>query len=384
MENSTKLTIVYLMEILRQRTDRAHRLTQQELVDVMRKEYGIECERKSVSRNINALISAGYPIQYRQGYFWEHESDEEASGPVLRPRPAGERAAEELAAANAQQRAELRALAHEAQISELESKLLKAEANISVSETRAKAEEARAKAAKQRAAVLEEKLQELESRVRGPISTLRHYTDLCGEAAITPDYFESFVKPADAAIDNGRQLSFYYNSFDHHKNLVPITEERYLVNPYHIFEDHHRLFLLCSHASNPQQLVYLKFRRMSDVRAEASAALPFDQVQPGFSPKQHFPGSAAERLYMLSGDPQVITMRVDAGLLCEVIDWFGSEVEIKPSLTKKYMVITLRANPSAMIFWAMQYGGLVEIQQPQFLRQAVADALDDAIALYSK
>ena len=60
--NNKKLSIIYILEILKEHSDEKHPLTQNEILKKLNDIYGMECERKSVGANIENLIEAGYDI----------------------------------------------------------------------------------------------------------------------------------------------------------------------------------------------------------------------------------------------------------------------------------------------------------------------------------
>ena len=55
-----KSLILYVLKILETETDERHPMTQTELTSVIAS--AMPCDRKTVGRNINALIDMGYPI----------------------------------------------------------------------------------------------------------------------------------------------------------------------------------------------------------------------------------------------------------------------------------------------------------------------------------
>ena len=55
-----KPLILYVLKILETETDERHPMTQTELTSVIAS--AMPCDRKTVGRNINALIGMGYPI----------------------------------------------------------------------------------------------------------------------------------------------------------------------------------------------------------------------------------------------------------------------------------------------------------------------------------
>ena len=66
-ENTKKLSILYLLKVLREETDENHPLTQQELAQRIENISGIVCERKSIASNTSNLIDSGVEIQKADG-----------------------------------------------------------------------------------------------------------------------------------------------------------------------------------------------------------------------------------------------------------------------------------------------------------------------------
>ena len=57
---------LYILEILRKRTDEQHTLNQKDIIDRLRIDYGLEIERKAVRTNMERLVEMGYPIQFTE------------------------------------------------------------------------------------------------------------------------------------------------------------------------------------------------------------------------------------------------------------------------------------------------------------------------------
>ena len=57
-----KLLILRILEILTEYSDSEHKLRQGDIMNLLRLNYGIECERKAVARNVEYLQDAGYDI----------------------------------------------------------------------------------------------------------------------------------------------------------------------------------------------------------------------------------------------------------------------------------------------------------------------------------
>ena len=59
-----KKLIMNILEILRIYSDVNHPLTQKDIIDILERDYSIIADRKSVQRNIKALMEFGYEIEY--------------------------------------------------------------------------------------------------------------------------------------------------------------------------------------------------------------------------------------------------------------------------------------------------------------------------------
>ena len=67
--NIKKLYILYILNVLKKYSDYEHRLTQKDIISHIRSDYGVECERKAIARNIGDLIDFGYDIEQDGGYY---------------------------------------------------------------------------------------------------------------------------------------------------------------------------------------------------------------------------------------------------------------------------------------------------------------------------
>ena len=76
-EKQSKNTLILdILQILEKYSDVNHRLTQNDIISLLKSEFDMDVERKSIVRNINNLIEAGYDISY----------DEKSNGIDLRGR----------------------------------------------------------------------------------------------------------------------------------------------------------------------------------------------------------------------------------------------------------------------------------------------------------
>ena len=62
LPSNKKLSILYILEVLKEYSDSEHLLTQEEIINKIYSNYGLELERKSISSNIDSLMDFGYDI----------------------------------------------------------------------------------------------------------------------------------------------------------------------------------------------------------------------------------------------------------------------------------------------------------------------------------
>lgn len=70
---SYKQTSHAVLNALKKYTDENHRIKQQDIIDLVKQETGQVHVRKSIRKDLNELIAAGYPIHYEKGWYYEHE-----------------------------------------------------------------------------------------------------------------------------------------------------------------------------------------------------------------------------------------------------------------------------------------------------------------------
>ena len=63
-----KMLNMLILEILQKYSDEDHSLTQQEIIRLLDKNYGMECDRRSVKSNVLSLREMGYDISMEKGY----------------------------------------------------------------------------------------------------------------------------------------------------------------------------------------------------------------------------------------------------------------------------------------------------------------------------
>ncbi len=313
-----------ILEVLEQYTDRDHRLTQQEIVDLLEKNYGVPCTRQTVKNNLMLLGEMGYEISMEGGICLMSRQFENA---------------------------ELRMLID----SVLFSRTLSGE----------------------EAERLIKKLTAFGNKYfHAKVKHVCHLPKLIHSD--NTDVLQNLDVLNDA-IEQGRKVRFTYNSYGKDFQLHPRRKKPYIVNPYQMVANQGRYYLLCSYDTSNRlshyRLDYMTKLEMLDEKVKSMDQME-DFVQ-GYSLPKHM----AEHIYMFSGPSVQVKMRVSEHMIGALIDWFGKKFRIVQEEADK-LIVSVACNEMAMKYWALQYGQYAEILEPESLRDEIREVVDCMASYY--
>ena len=67
-----------ILDVLKEYSDENHKLTQQEIIRLLKLNYDMECDRRSVKNNILCLKELGYDIAMDNGYYLQSREFEDS------------------------------------------------------------------------------------------------------------------------------------------------------------------------------------------------------------------------------------------------------------------------------------------------------------------
>ncbi len=328
-----KMLAISILGILKRHTDEEHRLSQQDIIQLLAAEHNLHVDRKAVRRNLTDLMEYGFPIEHGQ------YSRCGADGEV-------ETLATDWYIAHDFSDAELRMLIDSLLFSRM------------VTES-------------QRTALIE-KLQKLTSRhFRNHISHIRmmpHQSNGNRQLFYT-------IEVLDEAISRRQQVSFLYNDFGIDKKLHPRTEsngsaKRYLINPYQMAAVNGRYYLICNYDKYDNVANY-RLDRITEIELLSTPAKPMALVR-GLEQGLNLSRHMAEHIYMFSGERGTVTFRAERYILNDLIDWFGEEIRFLEE-TEDALIAQVQVSLEAMRLWAMQYAVHVRILSPESLVEEVKE-----------
>jgi predicted DNA-binding transcriptional regulator YafY len=342
-----KLLIICILDILRKYTDENHRLSQKDIVDILRTDYNIKVDRKAVKRNLMYLIDFGYEIEYSETIrmVQNPKTGELEENSIL----------SDFYLVRDFTDAELRLL--------IDSLLFSKHIPYN------------------QCMELIAKLEKLSNKYfRSRVSHIHTMPD------ITVPNKELFytIDILDEAISNLKQVSFTYNEYDLEKNLHPRLDKtgqarKYIINPYQIAAANGHYYLICNNDKYDNVSNY-RLDRITNIKLLDTPQKPMKLVK-GLENGLDLPKHMAEHFYMFTGENAAVVFRFKKYLVSEVIDWFGKNIDFIDESNDE-VTAKVRVNLLAMRKWALQYALHAKVLSPQSLVDAVKDDIEKAIENY--
>lgn len=330
-----------ILDILRKYTDEDHRLSQKDIIDILKTEYDMTADRKSVKRNITSLMEMGYEINFSE---------------ALRMFPNKDGVLEESYI--------LSDFWLEREFTDSELRLLIDSLLFSKHIPYSQCKE------------LVDKLGSLSNQYFK--SQVRFISTLPETAPKNKELFYT-IEILDEAIAKGKQVGFTYNVYGTDKKLHPKRDLEYIVNPYQMVATNGRYYLIGNYDKYTDLSNY-RLDRITGIRLLDTPVKPVRQVT-GMENGLYLPKHMAEHLYMFSGESVPVTFRMKKVILNDVIDWFGTEITFSDE-TEDEVTARVTVNWHAMRHWALQYCRHVRVLTPTDLTETVKHDLQGALDNY--
>ena len=319
-----KLALLRILQIFEKYSDCDHPLKQEDIADHLFGDYGIDIERKAISRNISLLKEAGFEIESsRVGSYLDSRDFTDA---------------------------ELRVLIDGV----LSSKHI----------------------APKYSKDLIQKLCSLSSQYF--MSHVKHihtvnYWDKTENQALFYN-----IEIVDEAIENKRQIRFEYNKFGADKKLH--RTHTHNVSPYQLILHNQRYYLM-ARDEHWKSMVYYRLDRITDMTLREERLTPITS-NPGFEHGINYKELATAFPYMYTDKPETVEFLADANIIDQIIDWFGKDIRIIKE-DENTLKVSVKVSLNAMEHWAMQYATHVKVLSPQRLRDNIKEDLQKAVENYN-
>ena len=328
MVQEKKLAPFYILDILKEYTDQNHSLTQKEILEKLKSNYGVELERKSVGANLEMLMNLDYDIVKNPGggyYLLEREFDE----------------------------TEVKFLTDAI----FSSKIINA------------------KQAQDLALKISKSLSRFERKNYNYV-----YKSTEVSRTSTQEFFYN-IDVISEAIDKKKQISFVYLTYDKKGKLVKRYEGyRYHVSPYFMVNNFGKYYVIGNYYKYDQHINY-RIDYISDIKLESGDIRPMEDIKTlgkNFNISKYI----NDHVYMFGGEiiDAKLEMLADFGIIY-VKDWFGDNAKIKEEDGKTF--VYLKTDERALFYWLLQYQEYVIIHEPQEIKQKIILTLNKSIQNYN-
>ena len=346
-ENGKKAIILYILQILRKYTDMNHTMTQQQIADRLRSEYGLDVDRGTVKRNITDLIDAGYDIQYTE---------------VTRTRmnrKTGEK----------EENIIYTDLYYQHDFTESELRMLIDGLLFS-----------RSVPYKQRRQLID-KLGRLSSSYFN--QRMNHVRCMSADSPQKPELFHT-IDILDEAIVNQRQVRITYGHYGtdlklHKGRNADGTEKRQTLNPYQMVANEGRYYLICNN-DHHENVANYRIDRIMDVELLDTPVKPAGQVK-GLENGLNLQDYVYRNLNMFYGEAEEVEFVIPKSFVSLVIDFFGKHVSFAE---QKDGTVSCRllVSREAMKRWAVQFAGLARVVSPPELVEEIQEEIRKAAENY--
>ena len=346
-ENGKKIIILYILQILRKYTDSTHTMTQQQISEKLRSEYGLIVNRSTVKRNIADLIDAGYDIQYTEvtRTFVNKNTGEKEENTIYTD------------------------LHYEHDFTESELHMLIDGLLFS-----------RSVPYRQRRQLID-KLGKLSSAWFN--QRMNHVHCMSADSPQNPELFHT-IDILDEAITAGKQVRLTYCHYDMDLKLQPGLNEdgsvkRQTINPYQMVASEGRYYLICNNDSYDNAANY-RIDRIMDIELLDTPAKPKNRVQ-GLEDGLNLQDYVYQNLNMFSGKAEKVEFIIPQSAVSLVIDFFGKHVRFRQQEDEK-ISCSLLVSMEAMKHWAVQFAGIARVISPESLVEEIRREIRKAEELY--
>ena len=320
-----KLALLRILQIFEKYSDQDHPLKQEDIADYLFNDYGIDIERKAISRNISLLKEAGFEIESsRAGSYLDSRDFTESELRVL-----------------------IDGVLSSKHISPKYSK------------------------------DLIEKLCSLSSQYF--MSHVKHIHTVNDWDKTENQALFYNIEIVDEAIENKKQVRFEYNKFGADKKLH--RTHTHNVSPYQLILHNQRYYLM-ARDEYWKSMVYYRLDRITDMSLREERLTPIT-LNPGFEHGISYKELATAFPYMYTDKPEMVEFLADANIIDQIIDWFGKEIRIIKE-NEKTLKVSVKVSQLAMEHWAMQYINYTKVISPKSLVDKITENLQNATKKYGK
>lgn len=349
-----KKLIINILEILRKYTDENHTLSQKQIIDILRDEYSMSVDRKSVARNLKDLIDCGYKIMFTQTKREVTTVDKKTGKKVTKENNIKSDYYLSRDFSDSELRLLIDSLLFSKHIPYHHCKeLIEKLENLSSVHFKAKVKH---------------------------IATFPHSNLINKQLFYTIDIL-------DEAISTRRKVSFNYCEYGtdkklHKKKRQDGTVREYIVSPYQMAAKEGKYYLICNY-DKYNDISNYRIDRIKDIKILDEAVKPFGKLDGAQENSLDLARYMKEHVYMFSSGNVRAKFRVEKSMISDVIDMFTDDVRFCDE-TDTHVTVSAYTNEMAMHQFAKTFSPYVVVLSPKSLVDKIKADIKKSLDEYSK
>lgn len=325
-----KAVLFLILKVLEEFTDSEHFLTQQEIISIIKRRYSLLPERKTVSANLNLLSELGYDINYvpKKGY---------------------------------------RLLSRDFDASEVRYMIDSIYSSKSLTSKQARD--------------LADKLSSLLSKYEKNSYSYLYKSDDISRIGYADLFYN--IEIINECMNKGKRVEFDYFSYDSSgKPVERMKGYTFYVSPYYLVNNYGKYYLICHYRDKYGPISIFKLDHMMNVRISDKDLVPLNKLEP---PVEDFSIADFINSHVYIFSTKVIDAKLRLNNLASndaIVDWFGKKAKLYEENGVTYAKV--RSDEEGLIYWLLQYGDLVQVEEPKELKDKVVEKLKRILCKYEE
>ncbi len=318
-----KMLMMMILDILKKYSDEDHHLTQQEIIRLLKREYGMLCDRRSVKANVEALKEMDYDIVMENGYALVGREFDDA---------------------------ELRMLIDSVLFSK----------NITGTQSKHLIDKLKSFGNKY-----------FEAKV-SHVASSSYFSRTDNKQAMFT------VGALNDAIDGKKKVKFRYTSYGTDFKLHDRGKD-YVVNPYQMIASNGHYYLL-GNLDWFDDISYYRIEKIRNVEILDDKVKAMKEVK-GLEKGLNLPKHMAEHIYLFCGESTPVKLRCSSNSIDTLVDWFGKDIRVLEEKNGE-IIVRVVCSEYAIHYWALQYGSSFEVLEPKAVRDRLREDINKMAEKY--
>jgi predicted DNA-binding transcriptional regulator YafY len=187
------------------------------------------------------------------------------------------------------------------------------------------------------------------------------------------------VDKINTAIVKNRQLTFQYFQYDEHgQRVLSRNGYRYRVSPYFTSWYAENYYMICT-TKEYSNFSHYRIEKMTEIEISEKKRRPIRELAPsGFNLAEYLNKTVS----MFTGTPERIRLRIDTTLASQVFDKFGMDQQLIPDSIGKSIVNVEAVIDKGLLSWILSYGSGIEVISPESLQHMITEHCSKILELY--